>query len=177
MWEPNGTGSGPGEEVSVIASCSAGNIEGSVNIVLNEREQPLSGGSYLSASINSDLNNRYTVVGCLAGTAVETDVGGCVCHCVSFLVRLFFFVSQAVANTVAKWHVWVCPRVFAGMAQLVEPRPTMASSSAFYAGFYRKKQATRWCFWWLNCLIFKRLERKTRLELATPTLARSCSTN
>ena len=94
VWEPNGTGSGPGEEVSVIASCSAGNIEGSVNIVLNEREQPLLGGSYLSASINSDLNNRYTVVGCLAGTAVETDVGGCVCHCVSFLVRLFFLFRR-----------------------------------------------------------------------------------
>ena len=52
---------------NVIASCTAGNKEGSVNIVLNEREQPLSGGSYLSASINSDLNNRYTVVGYYPG--------------------------------------------------------------------------------------------------------------
>lgn len=52
---------------NVIASCTAGNIEGSVNKVLNEREQPLSGGSYLSASINSDLNNRYTVVGYYPG--------------------------------------------------------------------------------------------------------------
>ena len=54
-------------QCNVIASCTAGNIAGSVNIVLNEREQPLSGGSYLSASINSDLNNHYTVVGYYPG--------------------------------------------------------------------------------------------------------------
>ena len=46
----------------------------------------------------------------------------------------------------------------------------------FHAAAWLQPESLR--FWWcVSCDTFQILERETRLELATPTLARSCSTN
>jgi hypothetical protein len=60
-------------------------------------------------------------------------------------------------------------RPFKGRELVDQPQPDFASAGSALAN-YLPSADTRFCN-------FLNLERETRLELATPTLARSCSTN
>ena len=60
-------------------------------------------------------------------------------------------------------------RPFKGRELIDQPQPDFETAGEALAN-YLPSSATRFCN-------FLNLERETRLELATPTLARSCSTN
>jgi hypothetical protein len=77
-------------------------------------------------------------------------------------------VTDGIESLYAALAVLV-KRPFKGRELVDQPQPDCASEGSALAN-YLPSSDTRFC----NLL---NLERETRLELATPTLARSCSTN
>jgi hypothetical protein len=77
-------------------------------------------------------------------------------------------VTEGIESLYAALAVLV-KRPFKGRELVDQPQPDFASEGSAVAN-YLPGSDTRFCN-------FLNLERETRLELATPTLARSCSTN